>query len=94
MPDPAAPTPWSRTTVGPGDAVAAYRSARLRGLSWGVFLLLAALGSYLVGAATPSNDAVPLWSPALALIGLVSLALGWRAHLKLRSSSGRTPRTP
>jgi hypothetical protein len=76
--------PWSRQTVGPPDLVPAYRRERLRGYVWGAFLIVAAIISYLIGAASTSNDALPVWSPALAVIGLISLGLGWRADRRLR----------
>lgn len=65
------------------DPRAADRRARGWGLSWGSFLVLAALLSYAIGARSTPNDALPLWSPALALTGAVSLLIGWRAHVRL-----------
>ena len=59
------------------------RRIRAWGLAWGGFLVLAALGSYLVGATQPTNDALPFWSPALLLGGLLGLAIGVRAHRRL-----------
>jgi hypothetical protein len=59
------------------------RLARAWGLAWGSFLVVAAVVSYVVGAQSATNDALPIWSPALALIGAVSLAIGWRAHRRL-----------
>jgi hypothetical protein len=59
------------------------RLARAWGLAWGSFLLAAAVVSYVVGAHSATNDALPIWSPALALIGVVSLGIGWRAHRRL-----------
>jgi hypothetical protein len=88
VPDGPAVAPWSRATVGASDAAQALRSARLRGLCWGVFLLVAAVVSWLVGAGGRTNDAVPLWSPALAAIGVLSLILSWRAHVRLRRLRG------
>lgn len=60
------------------------RLARSWGLWWGSFLVVAAIGSFIIGSRSATNDAVPIWSPALALIGLVSLVIGWRAHRRLR----------
>ena len=60
------------------------RLARSWGLWWGSFLVVAALASFLIGSRSATNDAMPIWSPALALIGLVSLVIGWRAHRRLR----------
>ena len=59
------------------------RRIRAWGLAWGGFLVLAALGSYLVGATQPTNDALPFWSPALFVTGLLGLAIGVRAHRRL-----------
>ena len=59
------------------------RRIRAWGLGWGGFLVLAALVSYLVGASQPTNDALPLWSPALAITGAVAIAIGLRAHRRL-----------
>jgi curved DNA-binding protein CbpA len=60
------------------------RLARSWGLWWGSFLVVAAVASFIIGSRSATNDAVPIWSPALALIGLVSLIIGWRAHRRLR----------
>ena len=43
-----------------------------------------AVVSFVIGSRARTNDALPIWSPALALIGLVSLAISWRAHRRLR----------
>jgi hypothetical protein len=86
--------PWERATVGPADELHAYRVTRLRGLVWGAFLLVAAVGGYLIGAARPTNDALPLWSPSLAVIGLASLALGLRADRRLRAARRGAPSAP
>jgi hypothetical protein len=80
---------WAETTspVEPAwrvDPRAADRRARTWGLSWGSFLVGAAVLSYLIGARSTPNDALPLWSPALALTGLVAIALGLRAAHRLR----------
>jgi hypothetical protein len=83
--------PWDRATVTPLDAVAADRSARLRAWTWGALLLVSSLVSYLVGAQSSTNDALPLWSPALALIGVVALVIGWRAHRRLRTADRPAP---
>jgi hypothetical protein len=60
------------------------RRMRTWGLAWGGFLLVSAIVCALVGAAQPTNDALPLWSPALALGGAVALTIGVRAHRRLR----------
>jgi len=60
------------------------RRRRTWGLGWGSFLLVSAAVSYAIGAAQPVNDAVPFWSPALALTGLTALAIGARAARRLR----------
>jgi len=59
------------------------RLARSWGLWWGCFLLVSAVASFLIGSRSTTNDALPIWSPALALIGLVSIAIGVRAHRRL-----------
>lgn len=59
------------------------RRIRAWGLAWGGFLVLAALGSFLVGATQRTNDALPFWSPALLVTGLLGLAIGLRAHHRL-----------
>ncbi len=79
---------WAETTtpVEPEwrvDPRAADRRARTWGLSWGSFLVLAALLSYLVGARSTPNDALPLWSPALAVTGIVAIVIALRAHHRL-----------
>lgn len=56
------------------------------GLGWGGFLVASAVVSFVVGSTAPTNDALPLWSPALLLIGLACLVVGWRAR-------GRLPRS-
>ena len=60
------------------------RLARAWGYWWGGFLVLAAVVSALIGAQGATNDAFPIWSPALALIGAFALAVGWRADRRLR----------
>jgi len=74
----------------PPDASEPFRSpadtdrlARSWGLWWGCFLLASAVASFVVGSRASTNDALPIWSPALAVIGLVSIAIGWRAHRRL-----------
>lgn len=62
------------------------RRVRAWGLGWGGFLVLAALVSYLVGATQPVNDALPFWSPALLVTGVVAIAIGLRAHARLTRS--------
>jgi hypothetical protein len=59
------------------------RRMRTWGLAWGGFLLVSAVLCALVGATQPTNDALPLWSPALALGGIVALTVGVRAHRRL-----------
>ena len=69
--------PWAMT---PRDV---DRMTRRWGLWWGGFLVVAALVSVVVGARDEGNLALPLWSPALALTGLVALAIGLRAHRRI-----------
>jgi hypothetical protein len=64
------------------------RRMRAWGLAWGGFLMLSAILCALVGATQPTNDALPLWSPALALGGVVALTVGVRAGLRLRDVKG------
>jgi len=63
------------------------RLARAWGYGWGGFLLASAVVCAVIGAQTPSNDALPIWSPALAVIGGFAVALGWRADRRLRGRS-------
>jgi hypothetical protein len=65
------------------DPRAADRRARAWGLSWGSFLVLAAVLSSMIGARSTPNDALPLWSPALAVTGAVAVVIGLRAHQRL-----------
>ena len=74
---------WEREPVGHGDPVAIDRRMRNRAFGWGALLLASAGHSFAVGAAQPVNDALPFWSPALALTGLLSIATGWRSHRRL-----------
>lgn len=74
---------WERADVGHGDPVAIDRRMRARAFGWGALLLASAGLSYAVGATQPVNDAMPVWSPALALCGLLSIATGWRSHRRL-----------
>ena len=60
------------------------RLARAWGYGWGAFLLVSAVLSAVVGASQPTNDAFPIWAPALAVIGAVAVAIGWRADRRLR----------
>jgi hypothetical protein len=74
---------WERAEVGHGDPTAIDRRMRARAFGWGALLLASSVLSYAVGATQPVNDAVPVWSPALALCGLLSIATGWRSHRRL-----------
>lgn len=74
---------WERAEVGHGDPVAIDRRMRTRAFGWGALLLASSGLSYAVGATQPVNDAMPVWSPALALCGLLSIATGWRSHRRL-----------
>jgi hypothetical protein len=74
---------WERADVGHGDPVAIDRRMRARAFGWGALLLASSVMSYAVGATQPVNDAMPVWSPALALCGLLSIATGWRSHRRL-----------
>jgi hypothetical protein len=60
------------------------RLARTWGLWWGSFLVVSAVVSFVIGSRARTNDALPIWSPALALIGLVCLAIAGRADRRLR----------
>jgi hypothetical protein len=73
-----------RSSEGFRDAAASDRLARAWGYGWGGFLLVSAVVCALIGAQSPSNDALPLWSPALAAIGAVAMVIGWRADRRLR----------
>lgn len=80
---------WAQDAPPPPEAAfvvderAIQRRRRTWGLAWGSFLVSSAVVSYAVGATQPVNDAMPIWSPALLLTGLVALALGLRAHRHL-----------
>ena len=74
---------WERAEVGHGDPVAIDRRMRTRAFGWGALLLASSGMSYAIGATQPVNDAMPVWSPALALCGLLSIATGWRSHRHL-----------
>ena len=78
-------TPWERSSEGFRSPRDADRLARAWGYAWGAFLVASAAVSWLVGSAAARNDALPLWSPALAAIGLVSLGIGPRADRRLRA---------
>jgi hypothetical protein len=75
---------WERSSEGFRSPRDSDRLARAWGYSWGGFLVLAAVVSALIGAQSEPNDALPIWSPALAVIGGFSLAIGWRADRRLR----------
>jgi hypothetical protein len=74
---------WERAEVGHGDPTAIDRRMRARAFGWGALLLASSVMSYAVGATQPVNDALPVWSPALALCGLLSIATGWRSHRRV-----------
>ncbi len=74
---------WEREPVGHGDPVAIDRRMRTRAFGWGALLLASAGMSVAVGATQPVNDALPIWAPALAVCGLLSVATGWRSHRRL-----------
>jgi len=78
---------WERSSEGFRSPRDSDRLARAWGYWWGGFLVLAAVVSALIGAQSEPNDALPIWSPALAVIGGFSLAIGWRADRRLRSRS-------
>ena len=75
---------WERSSEGFRSPSDSDRLARAWGYGWGGFLLASALVCAVIGAQTPSNDALPIWSPALAVIGGFAVALGWRADRRLR----------
>ncbi|HSN06420.1 MAG TPA: J domain-containing protein [Candidatus Angelobacter sp.] len=82
---------WERSSEGFRSPSDADRLARAWGYGWGAFLVVSAVVSWFVGYSAPVNDALPLWSPALAAIGLVSLGMGLRADRRIRArrSEGR-----
>jgi curved DNA-binding protein CbpA len=75
---------WERSSEGFRSPRDSDRLARAWGYWWGGFLLASAVVCAVIGAQTPSNDALPIWSPALAVIGGVAVAIGWRADRRLR----------
>lgn len=74
---------WEREPVGQGDPVAIDRRMRTRAFGWGALLVASAGMSVAVGSTQPVNDALPIWAPALAVCGLLSVATGWRSHRRL-----------
>jgi hypothetical protein len=75
---------WERSSEGFRSPRDTDRMARAWGYAWGAFLIASAVACWFVGSTGPVNDAVPLWSPALAVIGVVAIAIGWRADRRLR----------
>ena len=75
---------WERSSEGFRSARDTDRMARAWGYAWGAFLIGSAILSWVVGSTGASNDARPLWSPALAVIGMTALVIGWRADRRLR----------
>ena len=60
------------------------RLARAWGYGWGSFLLLSAIACAIIGATQDVNNALPIWSPGLALTGAIALTIGVRADRRLR----------
>jgi hypothetical protein len=75
---------WERSSEGFRSPRDSDRLARAWGYGWGGFLLLSAVVSAVIGSMTAANDALPIWSPGLALIGGIAVAIGWRADRRLR----------
>ena len=75
---------WERSSEGFRSARDTDRMARAWGYAWGAFLVGSAILSWVVGSTGATNDALPLWSPALAAIGVTALVIGWRADRRLR----------
>ena len=75
---------WERSSEGFRSPRDTDRMARVWGYAWGAFLIGSAILSWVLGSAGASNDALPLWSPALAVIGMTALVIGWRADRRLR----------
>jgi hypothetical protein len=75
---------WERSSEGFRSPRDSDRLARAWGYGWGGFLLLSAVVCALIGSMASANDALPIWSPGLALIGGIALAIGWRADRRLR----------
>jgi len=75
---------WERSSEGFRSARDTDRMARAWGYAWGAFLIGSAILSWAVGSTGATNDALPIWSPALALIGATSVVIGWRADRRLR----------
>ena len=76
---------WERSSEGFRSARDTDRMARAWGYAWGSFLVVSAVVCVAIGASTSSNDALPLWSPGLAVIGGVALVIGRRADRRLRA---------
>ncbi len=75
---------WERSSEGFRSPRDSDRLARAWGFGWGGFLLLSAVVCAIIGSMASANDALPIWSPGLALIGGIALAIGWRADRRLR----------
>jgi hypothetical protein len=86
--DASAPS-WDRSSEGFRSARDTDRLARAWGYAWGSFLLVSAVVCVVIGASTSSNDALPLWSPGLALVGGIALVIGRRADRRLREEQPR-----
>ena len=75
---------WERSSEGFRSPRDTDRMARAWGYAWGAFLIGSSILSWVVGSTGATNDALPLWSPALAVIGVTALVIGWRADRRLR----------
>jgi hypothetical protein len=77
-------TSWERSSEGFRTPDQSDRLARAWGYGWGGFLMLSAIACAIIGASQDVNNALPIWSPGLALTGGIALAIGWRADRRLR----------
>ena len=75
---------WERSSEGFRSPRDSDRLARAWGYGWGSFLMLSAIACAVIGATQSVNDALPLWSPGLALTGAIALTIGIRADRRLR----------
>jgi hypothetical protein len=76
---------WERSSEGFRSPRDSDRLARAWGYGWGGFLMLSAIVCAVIGATQDVNNALPIWSPGLALTGAIALTIGIRADRRLRA---------
>jgi len=80
---------WERSSEGFRTPDQSDRLARAWGYGWGGFLMLSAIACAVIGATQDVNNALPIWSPGLALTGAIALTIGFRADRRLRAGCER-----